>query len=35
MEKYRLGGLRQINDPAIFRLPPFETMGELRGVSRS
>ena len=34
MEKYRLGGLRQISDPAIFRLPPFKTMGELRGVSQ-
>jgi type I restriction enzyme R subunit len=34
MEKYRLGGLRQINDPAILRLPLFKTMGELRGVSQ-
>lgn len=34
LEKYRLGGLRQITDPAIFRLPPFKAMGELRGVSR-
>lgn len=34
LEKYRLGGLRQISDPAIFRLPPFKAMGELRGVSR-
>jgi type I restriction enzyme, R subunit len=34
MEKYRLGGLRQITDPAIFRLPPFKAMGELRGVSQ-
>ncbi len=34
LEKYRLGGLRQISDPAIFRLPPFKAMGELRGVSQ-
>lgn len=34
LEKYRLGGLRQITDPAIFRLPPFKAMGELRGVSQ-
>lgn len=34
LEKYRLGGLRQITDPAVFRLPPFKAMGELRGVSQ-
>ena len=34
LEKYRLGGLRQVTDPAIFRLPPFKAMGELRGVSQ-
>lgn len=34
MEKYRLGGLRQVSDPAIFRLPPFKAMGELRAVSQ-
>lgn len=30
--KYELGGLRQITDPRIFRVPPFRQMGEVRGV---
>lgn len=32
--KYELGGLRQITDPRIFRVPPFRQMGEARGVIR-
>lgn len=32
--KYELGGLRQITDPRIFRLPPFRQMGDVRGVLR-
>lgn len=32
LEKYELGGLSQISDPAIFRVSPFREMGEVRGV---
>jgi type I restriction enzyme, R subunit len=32
--KYELGGLRQITDPRIFRVPPFRQMGDVRGVIR-
>jgi type I restriction enzyme R subunit len=32
LEKYRLGGVDQMTDPRVFRLPPFKAMGELRGV---
>jgi type I restriction enzyme R subunit len=34
LSKYELGGLRQIIDPRIFRVPPFRQMGEVRGVIR-
>jgi len=34
LSKYELGGLKQIDDPAIFRVPPFRQMGEVRGVIR-
>ncbi|RMD98071.1 MAG: DEAD/DEAH box helicase [Bacteroidetes bacterium] len=34
LSKYELGGLRQITDPRIFRLPPFRQMGDVRGVIR-
>ena len=34
LNKYELGGLRQITDPNIFRVSPFREMGELRGVIR-
>ncbi|MEW6179132.1 MAG: EcoAI/FtnUII family type I restriction enzme subunit R [Chloroflexota bacterium] len=34
LEKYGEGGLRQLTDPLIFRLPPFRSMGELNGVAR-
>jgi type I restriction enzyme R subunit len=32
--KYELGGLRQITDTRIFRVPPFRQMGDVRGVIR-
>jgi type I restriction enzyme R subunit len=32
LSKYELGGIRQISDPRIFRVPPFRQMGEVRGV---
>lgn len=32
--KYEIGGLNQITDPQIFRVSPFQEMGELRGVVR-
>jgi len=32
LAKYELGGLKQISDPAIFRISPFREMGEVRGV---
>jgi hypothetical protein len=32
--KYESGGLRQIVDPRIFRVPPFRQMGDVRGVIR-
>lgn len=34
LSKYELGGLKQITDPAIFRVSPFQQMGEVRGVIR-
>ncbi|HAD06401.1 MAG TPA: restriction endonuclease subunit R [Anaerolineaceae bacterium] len=34
LEKYGEGGLRQLTDPRVFRLPPFRSMGELNGVAR-
>ncbi|HSH81766.1 MAG TPA: type I restriction-modification enzyme R subunit C-terminal domain-containing protein [Herpetosiphonaceae bacterium] len=32
LEKYELGGLREMTDPAVFRVSPFREMGEVRGV---
>lgn len=32
LEKYRLSGVEEITNPRIFRLPPFNQMGELNGV---
>lgn len=32
--KYELGGLPQITDPRIFRLPPFRQMGDVREIIR-
>lgn len=34
LEKYGEGGLRQLTDPRVFRLQPFKSMGELRGVAK-
>jgi type I restriction enzyme R subunit len=34
LEKYGEGGLRQLTDPLVYRLPPFRSMGELRGVAK-
>jgi type I restriction enzyme R subunit len=34
LEKYRVGGVKQIADPQVFRLPPFDEMGEIVGVTR-
>lgn len=34
VEKYVLGGLREMTDPAVFRVSPFREMGEARGVLR-
>jgi type I restriction enzyme R subunit len=32
LEKYEIGGLNQITNPAIFRISPFREMGETRGI---
>jgi type I restriction enzyme, R subunit len=32
LEKYELSGLREMTDPAVFRVSPFREMGEVRGV---
>lgn len=32
LQKYELGGLKQLTDPNIFRVSPFREMGEVRGV---
>jgi type I restriction enzyme R subunit len=34
VDKYVLGGLREMTDPAVFRVSPFREMGEARGVLR-
>lgn len=34
VDKYVLGGLREMTDPAVFRVSPFREMGETRGVLR-
>nr|MDO8080349.1 DEAD/DEAH box helicase family protein [Candidatus Freyarchaeota archaeon] len=33
LDKYRIGGIEQISKPEIFRVPPFDKMGFLRGVA--
>jgi type I restriction enzyme R subunit len=33
LDKYRIGGIEQISKPEIFRVPPFDKMGYLRGVA--
>ncbi len=32
LDKYELGGLQEVIDPAVFRVSPFREMGEVRGV---
>ncbi len=32
LEKYELGGLQEMTNPAVFRVSPFREMGEVRGV---
>ena len=32
IDKYELGGLKQMTDPRVFRISPFREMGEVRGV---
>ena len=34
VDKYVLGGLREMTDPAVLRVSPFREMGEARGVLR-
>jgi type I restriction enzyme R subunit len=34
IEKYELGGLKEMTDPKVFRVSPFREMGEVRGVLR-
>lgn len=34
LQKYELGGLKQLTDPNIFRVSPFREMGEVRGIIR-
>lgn len=33
LDKYRIGGVEQISRPEVFRLPPFDKLGYLRGVA--
>jgi type I restriction enzyme R subunit len=33
LDKYRIGGVEQITSPEIFRVPPFDRMGYLKGVA--
>lgn len=33
LDKYRIGGVEQITRPEVFRLPPFDKLGYLRGVA--
>jgi len=33
LDKYRIGGIEQISRPEVFRLPPFDKLGYLRGVA--
>lgn len=34
LDKYRIGGVEQISRPEVFRVPPFDKMGYLRGVAQ-
>jgi type I restriction enzyme R subunit len=33
LDKYRIGGIEQISKPEVFRVPPFDKLGYLRGVA--
>jgi type I restriction enzyme R subunit len=32
LEKYQVGGVEEIANPKVFRLPPFDEMGQVIGV---
>jgi len=34
LDKYRVGGIEEISKPEVFRIPPFDKMGFLRGVAK-
>ena len=34
LDKYRLAGVQEMSDPAVFRLSPFREMGQAPGVIR-
>jgi type I restriction enzyme R subunit len=34
LEKYQVGGVDELADPRVFRLPPFDRMGQVVGVQR-
>jgi type I restriction enzyme R subunit len=34
LDKYRVGGIEEISRPEVFRIPPFDRMGYLRGVAK-
>jgi type I restriction enzyme R subunit len=34
LDKYRVGGIEEISRPEVFRIPPFDKMGFLRGVAK-
>jgi len=33
LEKYRIGGIEEISTPEVFRLPPFDKKGYIRGIA--
>ncbi|MGQ9507627.1 MAG: EcoAI/FtnUII family type I restriction enzme subunit R [Candidatus Bathycorpusculaceae bacterium] len=34
LDKYRIGGIEEISKPEVFRIPPFDKIGFLRGVAK-
>lgn len=34
LEKYRLSGIEEIENPMVFELPPFEKMGKIEGIQK-
>jgi len=34
LDKYRVGGIEELSKPEVFRIPPFDKMGFLRGVAK-